>query len=508
MESESEELILSSTDSEEQVQQPEYLNEQQQCGEQEENQEEELTSMSSFQPDRQVNLEKDENKEQSEQINESSLLDADQQNNQQLASQLKSVKFRVLDSEDTFKKIESILNVNRAQFMHGKASISPGKTGVSLSFFVKPQYYELIWSLQELLANKEQIQSVQSDSPIVPKAKKNNQNVKPITFLVDNVELFLQQIENILNIQRQAFMQGKPDIKKHSTGKYILQIFTPPQYYNLIYQTFSNYLHIGNKTKKNKSIPNNQSQKSVLQNKGGNQNQPKLIKSQQKPCVAETKRKHKQKKPVKTDQPKFVQVKFYVNNCEETLKSIEQILQVPRERFVHGKLNILGQLLQFLVEPEYLEQVQPLQQQVSLKIDEEQTVQQFKCRVCKSYFTTKEIMLTHVKQEHPKPKMCTICYEECSSFEQLQVHLQMAHRQSNQCQKCGQVFQSHQEVVEHVKQAHQEATCRYCSQQFDSYNMLQKHLQAIHYQSEDTQSYNGNESSDTDSYILISDSDE
>ncbi|CAL6057976.1 Hypothetical_protein [Hexamita inflata] len=381
MESENEEIMQQLSDSKQQDQyhqeyqyQQEYLNEQHQYGEQEENQEEELSSMSSFQPDRQVGPEKDENKEEAEQIINSALGDADSQNNYKQASQLKSVKFHVKDCEETFQKIESIMNVNREQFMHGKASISPSKTGVSLSFFVKPQYYELIWPLQELITIQEQIQSVQPDSPIVPKAKQNNQTVKPITFLIDNVERFLSQIENTLNIQRSAFMQGKPDIKKQSTGKHILQIFTPPQYYDRIYQTFSNYLHISNKTKKNQSIPNNQSQESVLKNIGGTQNQPKLIKSLQKPCVAETKSKPKQKKPVKTDQPKFVQVKFHVHDCEETLKSIEQILCVPRERFLHGKLGMTpmkqGQLLQFFVKPEYQKLIQPLQTQLSFNIQQ------------------------------------------------------------------------------------------------------------------------------------------
>ncbi|CAL6022355.1 zinc_finger protein [Hexamita inflata] len=109
----------------------------------------------------------------------------------------------------------------------------------------------------------------------------------------------------------------------------------------------------------------------------------------------------------------------------------------------------------------------------------------FKCKVCKSKFPTKEIMLKHVKKEHPKTIACTICNEECANYDQLQVHLKKVHHQSNQCQKCGQVFKSRQEVVEHVKQAHQEATCRYCSQQFDSYNILQEHLKETHYKNDE-----------------------
>ncbi|CAL6057373.1 Hypothetical_protein [Hexamita inflata] len=343
MESESKELVLSSTDSEEQVQQhPEYLYEEQQYAQQEENQEEELTSMSSFQPDRQVNLEKDENKEQSEQIINSALLDTDSQNNQKLAQQFKQVKFHVKDCEETIKKIESILNVNREQFMHGKTSISPGKTGVYLSFFVKPQYYELIWPLQELLANKEQIQSVQPDSPIVPKAKKNkNKSVKPITFLIDNVGQFILQIEQFLGVQRSVFTQGQPNIQKHK-GKYILQLMTSQQYYDKICKQFSNFIYNG-------------------QNK----------------IVNIDKIKQEKYKKISTSimngQTKF-QVQFHVWNCEGVLKSIESILKIPREKFINENLTIVpkkpGFNLQFNVIPEYIDQVKPLQEQLSLKLEQ------------------------------------------------------------------------------------------------------------------------------------------
>ncbi|CAL6022363.1 Hypothetical_protein [Hexamita inflata] len=342
MESESEEIILSSTDSVEQVQQhPEYLNEQQQYGEQEENQEEELSSMSSFQPDRQLGPEKDENKEVSEQIINSTLIDANSQINQQLASQLKSVKFHVKDCEETFQKIESILNVNREQFMHGKASISPSKTGVSLSFYVKPQYYELIWPLQELLTLKKQIQSVQPDSAIVPKAKKDKKSVKPITFLIDNVEQFLLQIEQFLGVQRSVFIQGQPNIQKHK-GKYILQLMTSQQYYDRICKQCSNFLYNGQNQMENIS---------KIQ-------QEKLKKIQN---------------PIIKGQTKF-QVQFHVWNCEGVLKSIESILKIPREQFMNDKPIIVpkkpGFNLQFNVKPDYIDQVKPLQEQLSLKLEQ------------------------------------------------------------------------------------------------------------------------------------------
>ncbi|CAL6106961.1 Hypothetical_protein [Hexamita inflata] len=292
--------------------------------------------MSSFQPDRQVGPEKDENKEEAEQIINSILIDADSQNNQQLASQLKQVKFHVKDCEETFKKIESILNVNREQFMHGKASISPNKTGVSLSFFVKPQYYELIWPLQELLTIKKQIQSVQPDSPIVPKVKQNNQSVKPITFLIDNVERFLSQIENTLNIQRSAFMQGKPDIKKQSTGKHILQIFTPLQYYNAIQQQFSNYMHIGNKQKKN------------------------IIKQQSETVKITNKNMQQANSDSKAKINKIIT--FLIDNVEQFLKQIEQTIGVLRSAFMHGKPNINmhntgKQILSFTTPIQYYDKI-------------------------------------------------------------------------------------------------------------------------------------------------------
>ncbi|CAL6057989.1 Hypothetical_protein [Hexamita inflata] len=311
MESESEEIILSSTDSEEQVQQhPEYLNEQRQYGEQEENQEEELSSMSSFQPDRQVGPEKDENKEEAEQIINAALGDADLQNNQQLASQQKSVKFYVLDCEEALKFMESSLNTKRENFMLGQQTITQTQFGYQLQFVANQNYIKLLIPLQESLSFK-------------------FENVVGIT---DNCEETMCKLEVYLNITRNKFCQKESITKlEGNINKLTLKILS--QYVTKV-QLFLNdlsKLHLN-----------------------GEQNILEMI-SKLKPYQYEN-------------------VKFRVYDCDETLISIESILQVPREKFIHGKSSIVskkpGLTLQFFVEPEYANQVKPLQKSLSLKIEQ------------------------------------------------------------------------------------------------------------------------------------------
>ncbi|CAL6057988.1 Hypothetical_protein [Hexamita inflata] len=199
----------------------------------------------------------------------------------------------------------------------------------------------------------------QKAEPQTPNREVPVQTSHPVKFHVRNCEETLKAIESALKMPREKFIDGSSYISAGSPG-YNLSFLVKSHVYEQV-RPLQETLSI--QTERKESVVKPEQQTTQLKNSG------------QKPCTAGTESKlqslqPEQNNPVKTDQPKFVPVKFHVNDCEETLKSIEQILCVPRERFVHGKLSILarksGQLLQFFVEPEYLERVQSLQKQLSI----------------------------------------------------------------------------------------------------------------------------------------------
>ncbi|CAL6057351.1 Hypothetical_protein [Hexamita inflata] len=189
----------------------------------------------------------------------------------------------------------------------------------------------------------------------------------PVKFHVRNCEETLKAIESALKMSREKFIDGSSYISAGMPG-YNLSFLVKSHVYEQV-RSLQETLSI--QTERIESVVKPEQQNKIQQ-------QTTLLKnSEQKPCTAGTDSKlqslqPEQKSPVKTDQPKFVPVNFHVMNCEETLKSIESILKIPRERFIHGKSSVVskkpGFSLQFVVEPEYLEQIKPLQQQLSINM--------------------------------------------------------------------------------------------------------------------------------------------
>ncbi|CAL6022337.1 Hypothetical_protein [Hexamita inflata] len=290
-------------------QEQEYLNDQPQYSMYEENNEEELSnmsSMSSFHIDCLSNSDTEQHDVQSD-----------------LVVKSVQVNFRVLDCEETLKQIETIINVPREQFMHGKASIGPSEPGFDLSFFVIPEYYELVWPFQELLTIQQQIkkeklpeiftsQPEQRSSVQPQPIQKQNQltTTKIITFLIDDVERFLFKVEQTIGVLRSAFMHGKPNVMMHATGKYIVSFTTPLQYYDRLYKQFGDCIHIGKQKK------NNTMQSEAVSS--GDQNSSKI------------------QETISTSKI----ITFQTDNVEQFLQQIETKLGVSRSVFMRGKPNI------------------------------------------------------------------------------------------------------------------------------------------------------------------------
>ncbi|CAL6057987.1 Hypothetical_protein [Hexamita inflata] len=171
----------------------------------------------------------------------------------------------------------------------------------------------------------------QKAEPHTPNREAPVQTSHPVKFHVRNCEETLKAIESALKMPREKFIDGSSYISAGSPG-YNLSFLVKSHVYEQV-RPLQETLSI--QTERKESVVKPEQQTTQLKNSG------------QKPCTAGTESKlqslqPEQNNPVKTDQPKFVPVKFHVNDCEETLKSIEQILCVPRERFVHGKLHTRG----------------------------------------------------------------------------------------------------------------------------------------------------------------------
>ncbi|CAL6022317.1 Hypothetical_protein [Hexamita inflata] len=286
----------------------EYLNDQLQYSVYEENNEEELSNMSSMSS-----------------FHIDCLSDTEQHNlESDLVVKSVQVNFRVLDCEETLKQIETIINVPREQFMHGQPSTSPSEPGFDLSFFVILEYYELVWPFQELLSIQQQIQKEilpeiftaqpEQRSSVQPQPiQKYNQSTttKIITFLIDDVERFLYKIEQTIGVLRSVFMHGKPNAMMHATGKYIVSFTTPLQYNDRLYKQFGDCIHIG-KQKKNNTMQSG----AVI---GGNKNSSKIL---------------------KTSSSTSRIISFLTDNVEQFLQQIETKLGVSRSVFMRGKPNI------------------------------------------------------------------------------------------------------------------------------------------------------------------------
>ncbi|CAL6057345.1 Hypothetical_protein [Hexamita inflata] len=285
-------------------QENEYLNDQPQFSVYEENNEEELSDMSSMSSFHIDCISNSDSKQHD--------LESD------LVVKYVQVNFHVLDCEETLKQIESILKVPRELFMHGQPSTSPSEPGFDLSFFVIPEYYELVWPFQELLTIQQQIQKEilptypeQRNSVIPQPIQKQNQisTNQIITFLIDDVERFLFKIEQTIGVLRSTFMHGKPNVMVHATGKYIVSFTTPLQYYERLSQQFGDCIHIGKQKK------NNMQSEAV---RGSNQNSSKILETSSSSKI----------------------ITFLTDNVEQFIQQIETKLVVSRSVFMRGKPNV------------------------------------------------------------------------------------------------------------------------------------------------------------------------
>ncbi|CAL6022347.1 Hypothetical_protein [Hexamita inflata] len=358
--------------------------------------EEEMSSTQQLQQSCQINYEYNKRKP------ESSLF---QDSNEKPTILLKPIIFRVLNFEETMEKIDQMLDISWKCIVHKNISIIPHNSGYIISLLVKPQYYDLILPLQDLLSvslddecktlqmqntNKSDMNNTQ----LVNTDKSNQLTVKVTTrratMLVDHVELFMSQVESAVGQHRSAFMNGDPKISQHPSGKYLIALDLFESHSDEILSKFGDVIYADKQQSQEnqplESLPIKQaqtepqvpSQNAILQESDQKAEAPSQLVNASENTAAQKQKAEphtpNREAPVQTSHP----VKFHVRNCEETLKAIESALKMPREKFIDGSSYISagspGYNLSFLVKSHVYEQVRPLQETLSIQTERMESV--------------------------------------------------------------------------------------------------------------------------------------
>ena len=110
--------------------------------------------------------------------------------------------------------------------------------------------------------------------------------------------------------------------------------------------------------------------------------------------------------------------------------------------------------------------------------------------LCQRNFTSRKVLVTHVKQIHnntgPSPYKCNMCDKASKhNIASLRSHIKVIHmgEKNHKCKDCGQAFGKNSNLKSHISSIHKgekNYKCTTCDKAFTQSSNLKNHIKTVH----------------------------